>query len=170
MPVPYEDFVAARLPAVLRYATALTGSPQLAEDVVQEVLVRVQARWRRIGAVERPEAYVRRMVLNEYLGWRRRPARRDLAVPADELERLSPPLADPTAAHDDRDQLRCALARLPRRQRAVLVLRFYEELTDEEIAADLGCSTGTVRSHASRAVATLRRTLRTEETTWTSTS
>lgn len=170
MPVSYEDFVAARLPAILRYATALTGSPALAEDVAQEVLVRVQAKWRRVSSVERPEAYVRRMVLNEYLGWRRRRVNRDLAMPPEALEGLAPKVADPALAHGDRDQLRRALAGLPRRQRAVLVLRFYEGLTDAEIAADLGCTTGTVRSHASRALATLRTALRSEEATWTSTS
>ena len=170
MPVSYEDFVAARLPAILRYATALTGSPALAEDVVQEVLVRAQARWRRVSSVERPEAYVRRMVLNEYLSWRRRRSSRDLAVPPETMEGLVPRVADAAAAHGDRDQLRRALAGLPRRQRAVLVLRFYEGLTDAEIAADLGCSTGTVRSHASRALAALRTALGAEEASWTSTS
>jgi RNA polymerase sigma-70 factor (sigma-E family) len=168
VPASYEEFVAARLPAVLRYATALTGSPQLAEDVVQEVLVRAQARWRRIADMERPEAYLRRMVLNEYLGWRRRRVSRDVAMPDTEMERLAPPLADPAAGHGDREQLRRALAGLPRRQRAVLVLRYFEGLSDLEIAADLGCATGTVRSHASRALATLRAALEDEEeTAWT---
>ena len=170
MPVTYEDFVAARLPSILRYATALTGSPPLAEDVVQEVLVRVQSRWRRISAVERPEAYVRRMVLNEYLGWRRRRSSREVALPPETMEGLAPRVADPALAHGDSDQLRRALALLPRRQRAVLVLRFYEGLSDAEIAVDLGCATGTVRSHASRALAALRTALHSEEATWTSTS
>jgi RNA polymerase sigma-70 factor (sigma-E family) len=169
VPVSYEDFVAARLPSVLRYATALTGSPQLAEDVVQEVLLRAQSRWRRISAADQPEAYVRRMVLNEYLGWRRRDSW-DLAVPAGELDRLTPPLADPAAGLGDREQLRQALAGLPRRKRAVLVLRFYEWLSDTEIAEYLDCSTGTVRSHASRALATLRKAFGQEERTWTSKS
>jgi DNA-directed RNA polymerase specialized sigma24 family protein len=64
VPVTFEEFVAARLPAVLRYATALTGSPALAEDVVQDALVRAQAHWRKVAAAQRPEAYVRRIVLN----------------------------------------------------------------------------------------------------------
>jgi len=171
VPIGYEEFVAARLPAVLRYATALTGSPQLAEDVVQEVLLRARSRWRRIAAADRPEAYVRRMVLNEYLSWRRRRSSRDVAMPADALDGLLPAVADPAAAYGEADRLRRALAVLPRRQRAVLVLRFYEGLTDAEIAADLGCTSGTVRSHASRALATLRAALRTEEeASWTSTS
>ena len=164
----YEEFVAHRLAAVLRYATVLTGSPALAEDVVQEVLVRAQSRWRRIGALDRPEAYVRRMVLNEFLNWRRRRANRDVSMSNALLEGLAPSVADPAAAHGDADELRRALAGLPRRQRAVLVLRFYEGLSDPEIAAELGCSAGTVRSHASRALSTLRSALKKES--WTSTS
>lgn len=166
----YEEFVAARLPAVLRYATALTGSPPLAEDLVQEVLVRVQAKWRRVSTAERPEAYVRRMVLNEYLGWRRRRSSRDVSTAPEHFEGLSGTVADHAEAHGERDRMRRALETLPRRQRAVLVLRFYEGLTDAEIAADLGCSTGTVRSHASRALATLRTALDLKEASWTSTS
>jgi RNA polymerase sigma-70 factor (sigma-E family) len=166
----YEDFVAARLPAILRYATALTGSPPLAEDLVQEVLVRARAKWRRVSAAERPEAYVRRMVLNEYLGWRRRRSSRDVLTAPELLDGLAPAVADPADAHGDRDRMRLALATLPRRQRAVLVLRFYEGLTDAEIAADLGCSTGTVRSHASRALARLRAALELKEASWTSTT
>jgi RNA polymerase sigma-70 factor (sigma-E family) len=167
--VTYEEFVTARLPAVLRYATALTGSPALAEDVVQEALVRAQLKWKRVAAADRPEAYLRRMVLNEYLGWRRRRSSRDVSTGPDRMEALTPLVADHATAHGDADQLRRALATLPRRQRAVLVLRFYEGLSDAEIAADLGCSTGTVRSHASRALATLRGALTAEEaTSWTS--
>lgn len=166
----YEEFVAARLPAVLRYATALTGSPPLAQDLVQDVLVRAQAKWKRVAAAERPEAYVRRMVLNEYLGWRRRRSSRDVATAPEHFEGLAGAVADPAEAHGERDRMRRALATLPKRQRAVLVLRFYEGLTDAEIAADLGCSPGTVRSHASRALATLRAALDAKEGSWTSTS
>lgn len=168
MTLTFDDFAAYRLPALLRYATALTGSPPLAEDVVQEVLVRAQSRWRRIGGLEQPEAYVRRMVLNEYLSWRRRRTNQDVATPAGTLDGLLPPVADAAEAHGDADRLRRALATLPRRQRAVLVLRFYAGQSDAEIAADLGCAEGTVRSHASRALATLRVALK--EETWTSTS
>ena len=170
MTLTYEQFVAARLPSLLRYATALAGRPQLAEDVVQEVLLRAQTRWRRIGGLDQPEAYVRRMVLNEYLGWRRRRSSRDVAMPVDRLDGLSPAVADHATAHGERDQLRHALAALPRRQRAVLVLRFYLGLSDAEIATELGCAVGTVRSHASRALATLRTALDTEESAWTSRS
>jgi RNA polymerase sigma-70 factor (sigma-E family) len=166
--VTFEEFVAARLPGLLRYATALTGSPPLAEDVVQDVLVRAQSRWRRIGGLDHPEAYVRRMVLNEYLSWRRRRSSRDVATPSELLDGVTPAVADPATAHGEADVLRRALATLPRRQRAVLVLRFYEGLTDAGIAADLGCVEGTVRSHASRALASLRSAL--EEESWISTS
>ena len=68
----FDEFTGARLPAVLRFATALTGDPDLAKDLVQEVLIRVSGRWQEIGQLDRPEAYVRKMVVNEYLSWRRR--------------------------------------------------------------------------------------------------
>ena len=102
----------------------------------------------------------------KYLGRRR--SNRDLTMPAGLLERVAPTVADPAIQHGDADRMRQALAGLPRRPRAVLVLRFYEELSDAEIAADMGCTVGTVRSHASRAPATLRDALK--EETWTSTT
>jgi RNA polymerase sigma-70 factor (sigma-E family) len=151
--VEFEEFAAARLPALLRHALALTGERALAEDVVQEVLIRAQARWVRIGRMDQPEAYVRRMIVNEYLSWRRRWAR---VLPS---ESVSPPPADGpdhATAHADREALRAELARLPRQQRAVLVLRYYEGLSDAEIAEVLGCTRGTVRGYAARALATLR--------------
>jgi DNA-directed RNA polymerase specialized sigma24 family protein len=120
----FEEFVTARLPAVLRFAGVLTGDRGLAEDVVQDVLIRASSRWQAIAQLDRPEAYVRKMVVNEFLSWRRR------------SWRLVP--------------------KLPRRQRAVLVLRYYEGLSDLDIAAVLGCRPGTVRGYASRALAALR--------------
>jgi DNA-directed RNA polymerase specialized sigma24 family protein len=68
----FDEFARTRLSAVLRFATALTGDPDLAKDVVQEVLVRASRRWRHIGQLDRPEAYIRKMLVNEYLSWRRR--------------------------------------------------------------------------------------------------
>jgi RNA polymerase sigma-70 factor (sigma-E family) len=159
MELTFEEFAVARLPSILRYATALTGSPQLAEDIVQDVLLRAHGRWRRIGQVDRPDLYVKRMVLNEYLGWRRRRSSRDIAMPADLVDGLAVPVPDHAHAQGERDALRRVLARLPRRQRAVLVLRYFEGMPDEDIAAALGCSTGTVRSHVSHAMASLRGAL-----------
>jgi len=156
----FEEFTAARLPAMLRYAAVLTGDQGLAEDVVQEVLVRAYTRWRRITAVDEPERYVRRMITNEYLSWRRRWAR---ITPRHTVTPAASDAPDHPTTHADREALKTELARLPRRQRAVLVLRYYEGLTDAEIADVLGCRPGTVRGYASRALATLRVDLATPE-------
>lgn len=153
----FEDWARARLPALVRFAVALTGEHGLAEDVVQEVLIRAYGRWSRIAALDQPEAYLRRMVTNEYLSWRRRWARASPRPPAGDV--AGP--ADHAQDHAERDALTRELARLPRRARAVLVLRYYEQLTDNEIAEVLGCPPGTVRSLASRALATLRVDTRT---------
>jgi len=155
----FEEFAAARLPGVLRFAGVLTADRTLAEDVVQEVLIRVHARWDRIDAMDRPELYVRKMIVNEFLSWRRRSWRlvlvgRGLDV-GDRLSRDD--LAqDHAVAHAERAALLAELGKLPRRQRAVLVLRYYEGLSDTEIAEVLGCTPGTIRGYASRALAALR--------------
>jgi RNA polymerase sigma-70 factor (sigma-E family) len=149
----FEEFATARLAALLRHAVVLTGDRALAEDVVQEVLARAHARWSRIERLDQPEAYVRRMIVNEYLSWRRRFAR------VSPMETVTPPRPDGpdhATTHADREALRADLARLPRQQRAVLVLRYYEGMTDAEIAAVLGCTAGTVRGYAARALARLR--------------
>jgi len=148
----FEEFTAARLPALLQYAMLLSGDREQARDLVQDVLARALVKWGRIGGLEEPYAYVRRMVTNEFLSWRRR--RRVPTVP---LEEASIPGLEPVVPdHEDRDDLRGMLARLPGQQRAVLVLRYYEDLSDDEIATALGCRVGTVRGYASRALATLR--------------
>lgn len=147
----FEEFVSVRLEALLRYATALSCDPHLAQDVVQEALLRAQVRWSRIGPMANPGAYVKRMVTNEYLSWRRHKARRDIA-----LNDIEPAMADPTAHYDERDAMLTSIARLPRKQRACVVLRYYEGCADNEIAEILGCRVTTVRSHISRAIAALR--------------
>jgi RNA polymerase sigma-70 factor (sigma-E family) len=154
--VGFDQFVTARLPAFLRYATALACDPHLAEDVVQDVLIKVQRRWARISALDVPETYVRRMITNEYLSWRRRKSSSTVPLPPDELSRASHALADPLRQYDERDEMLARLAALPRKQRAVLALRYYCGLSDVEIAETLGCSHGTVRGHASRALTALR--------------
>lgn len=149
-----EDFAAARLPALLRYAALLSGDREEARDIVQEVLTRALVKWGRISSVAEPYGYVRRMVTNEFLSRKRR--RRLWMVP------LWGDVADgpqaPTAPepHTVDDGLWHLLGRLPRQQRAVIVLRYYEGLTDHEIAEVLNCHTGTVRGYASRALAALR--------------
>jgi len=152
----FDEFTSARLPALLRFAAVLTGERGLAEDVVQEVLLRVHLQWHRIGALDSPEHYVRRMITNEYLSWRRRWAR---IVPQAEPRGRQDSAPDHAVAHAERDAFRAELDKLPRRQRAVLVLRYYAGMSDTEIAEVLGCGSGTVRGYASRALATLRVTL-----------
>jgi RNA polymerase sigma-70 factor (sigma-E family) len=152
----FEEFVEFRLAALLRYATVVTCDPHLAEDITQEVLLRAQSRWVGIMRMDQPEAYVKRMVLNEFLSWRRRRAARTVPMSFDGLEAAAGPQPDLTAAVDERDHLVRRIASLPPKQRAVIALRYFENRTDEEIADLLDCAAGTVRSHASRALATLR--------------
>lgn len=157
--VTFEQFATARLPSLLRYAVVLTGDRDLAQDVVQEVLARAQVRWRRISDADSPEAYVRRMVLNEYLSWRRTWAARHVHVVGERLVDLGDArggVRDHAQAVVDADELWNRLATLGRKQRAVLVLRYYEQLEDEAIADLLGCSPATVRSQASKALKSLR--------------
>src|SRR5262245_11492284 len=151
----FEEFVEARLQALLRYATMLTGDPHTAQDLVQDTMIRAQLKWRRIAAADLPERYVKRMITNAYVdlhrgSWLRRVALR--GVELDTGERV-PDHAD---SHAERDQMWELLAGLPRQQRAALVLRYYEGLTDGEIAELLSCKVGTVRSWISRALASLR--------------
>ena len=150
----FEEFAVARLPAVLRFAGVLAGDRAVAEDVVQEVLFKAHKRWQQIGDLDHPEYYVRKMVVNEYLSWRRRSWRIiPSGLAADIEDRLT---FDHAFQHAERDALLAELGKLPRRQRAVLVLRYYEGLSDREIAEVLGCAPGTIRGYASRALATLR--------------
>lgn len=152
----FAQFAADNMVSWLRLAGALTADAGLAEDLVQDVLVKLHIRWDQMGTVAAPQAYVHRMITNEYLSWRRSRSARILPVTAGHLEELSGTGVDPAVGHADRDALRQEIARLPRRQQAVLALRFYGGLTDTEIAAALGCAPGTVRAYASRALAALR--------------
>ncbi|WP_018682285.1 SigE family RNA polymerase sigma factor [Actinokineospora enzanensis] len=156
MPESFEDFVRARTGVLLRYATALTCDPYQAQDIVQDVLLRAQQRWSRISGMDSPEGYVNRMVTNEFLSWNRRRARTDVLASHERMAAYSPPVADPTEAVDERDAVFAGIARLPRKQRAAVVLRFYASRSFAEIADELGCAEATARSHLSRAMATLR--------------
>ncbi|MET7417696.1 SigE family RNA polymerase sigma factor [Dactylosporangium sp. NPDC005555] len=150
----FEEFVAVRLPALLRQATALAGDPHLAEDVVQDVLIKAQPRWARICELDVPERYVRKMIVNELLSARRRVAA------AIRRERAQPPVREQEQDRAEQVTQRDALVRLiralPPRQRIVIALRYYEDMADGDIAALMGCSLATVRSQASRALAKLR--------------
>ncbi|GAA0224937.1 SigE family RNA polymerase sigma factor [Cryptosporangium japonicum] len=147
----FDSYVTADGAALLRFTYALTGDHHLAEDLVQEALVRAHRRWNRI---DRPDAYVRKAVLRQYLSWRRR--RSSGEVPAREFARDEPSSADHADVLADQDALAALLATLPRQQRAVLFLRFYEDLDDAAIADLLGCAVVTVRGYASRGLARLR--------------
>jgi RNA polymerase sigma-70 factor (sigma-E family) len=154
----FEEFATARLPALLRFAYLLCGDRELARDLVQDALTRALVRWNQVARADRPYAYVRRIVTNEYLALRRRRWLRTVPLAGAVLDGRLAPVHRPDARSrlEDRDGLWQKLAALPSQQRAVLVLRYYEDLSDAEISEVLGCRTGTVRSHASRALATLR--------------
>lgn len=156
----FEEFLAARLDPLLRYATVITCNGHLAEDVVQEVMLRAQRHWSRIAAMDAPEQYVRRMIVNEFLSWRRRRSTTS-SVPFDPvaLSTIPAPERGGTEAVDDRQVLLQLIAALPPKQRAVIALKYYEDLSDGEIAAVLGCRPASVRSQASRAVAALRQAM-----------
>jgi RNA polymerase sigma-70 factor (sigma-E family) len=143
----FEDFVAARGQRLLATAALLAQDRQLAEDLLQTTLLKVWTSWRRIHS--NPEAYARRTMVHTYTSWWRR--RWNGERPSADLPDEPVPFVDGEAALD----LRAALARLPRRQRTVLVLRYYEDLTEREVADLMGCSVGTVKSQASKALAKL---------------
>ncbi len=149
----YAELVAARAPALLRLAVMLTGDRLEAEDLLQTTLLRTQRHADRIAAMAAPAAYLRRAMVHEHISGLRRLRRR---VATSSLEGHDRAGSDEAAPVDRRDATWRLLATLPRRQRAVLVLRYYEDLPDREIAAALGCSEPTVRSNASRALASLR--------------
>jgi RNA polymerase sigma-70 factor (sigma-E family) len=148
----FEQYLAHGLTPLLRLAGALTGDRGLAEEIVQDVLVRASTRWPQIVATGAAPAYLRRMVVNQHVSWRRKWAR---LIPHAVMP-IEPAENDHADQLADRDALNRLLDELPPRQRAVLVLRYYEGLADDAIAEILGCSPGTVRSHASRALAALR--------------
>ncbi len=148
----FEQFAATRLDAVLRFATVLTNDRATAEDVVQEVLIRAHKRWAQIESLDQPEAYVRRMIVNEFHSWRRKWARY-VPRPVEDLDRATP---DHAASIAERRSLLAEVAKLPRKQRTVMVLRYYEGMSDSDIADTIGCAETTVRGYAFRALKTLR--------------
>ena len=161
----FDDFVTGRSPALLRFAYLLTGDRHLAEDLTQEALVRAHRRWHAIVGEDGPEPYVRQVILRQYLSWRRRRAstERPVAEPPDGAVTGAATGATTGADLADRvvdaDELWTALRALPRSQRAVVVLRYYEDLPDAEIARLLGCAPATVRVHAFHALHRLRSVL-----------
>jgi RNA polymerase sigma-70 factor (sigma-E family) len=149
----FRAFVAARSPSLLWFAHVLTGDRHTAEDVVQIALAKTALGWSRVRRKENAEGYVRRAIVNTHLNaMRRKPWREQPRefMPDDALARRA------EEELDDRDAMWAALAGLPPKQRAVLVLRYYEDLSEADIADVLGCSRGTVKSQAAKGLLHLR--------------
>jgi RNA polymerase sigma-70 factor (ECF subfamily) len=151
----FTAFVAARSRSLLRTAYLLTGDHGLAEDLLQTALTKTYLAWGRIRDPEAVEAYVRQTMITTLTSWWRRRWRGE--TPTETLpEPTSDATVDVTEASDERASVFPHLRALPVRQRAVVVLRYYEDMPESEIAQVLGCSPGTVKSQAHRALATLR--------------
>ena len=152
----FTDFVAHRQRALLRSVYLIVGNLQVAEDLLQEALIRLAVRWERV-ADGNPEAYLRRMLYRDVISWR---ARRRLRREADTAwTRERQIIVDESGASADRVALEAALRRLSHRQRAVVVLRYHEDLTEIQVAEILGISPGTVKSYAHTALKRLRADL-----------
>lgn len=156
----FDTWVGARVPALLRFAYLVTGSQQAAEDAVQSALASACEKWSLVGRRDDPDAYVRRMVVNAHISAWRRTGRRESPV-ADVRPAAAADPAEGVARHDAVWRL---CAQLPPQQRAAVVLRFYEDLDDDQIAEILGVTRSTVRSHVHRALTALRRELEAAET------
>ena len=156
----FDAWVAARGSGLIRFAYLVTGDRGRAEEAVQDALAKACGRWARICRADDPDAYVRRMVVNADISTWRRFGRRE--TPVAEVTRTDAFGPDIAQALSDEDAMWRLCAELPRRQRAAVVLRFYEGLPDAQIAAVLGCTESTVRSQIHRALHMLRAKL-TEE-------
>lgn len=155
----FGQFMTARWPGLVRLAYGLTGDRWLAEDIAQAALASAYAAWWRVRRADDPDAYVRRILINAS---HRRFRRRRVAEQAHEPRQFAnSPLADAAVADPaeligERSALLAAVRELPTRQRAIVLLRYWDDLSDAQVAAVLGCAPGTVRSQASRALAKLR--------------
>lgn len=151
----FDAFITASWPSLFRSAVLIMGEHQLAEDLLQSTMTKVYRAWPRVSRVDHPRAYARTVMTNEAISWSRKrsstehPSQTwaDVAVPGHE-ERVT-----------QTEQVRQLLQELSPRQRAVVVLRYYEDMSEAEIAASLGISTGTVKSHAHHAMRSLERLL-----------
>lgn len=156
----FTDLVGAELPRLQRIARLLVGDPDVADDMVAEAIARTLPKWR-AGAVHDPPAYLRRVLVNVvHRRWRRR--RLSLRSDHRAIDWLQP-AGDSATAAADRDRTLRALATLPARRRAVVVLRYYDDLSEARIAQVLGIGVGTVKSTLSRALEQLRTALQAQE-------
>lgn len=150
----FATFVAARSPSLLRYAYLLTGNHAEAEDLLQSTLVKVYLAWNRISDRGSLDGYVRTALTRNHVSWWRKVGRREFAT-----EVIPDRAVSGRYDIDERDAMWSLLQTLGPRQRAVVVLRYYEDLPEAQIAEVLGCSVGTVKSQLSRALANLRATM-----------
>lgn len=150
----FTRYVSARRTYLRRTAYLVCGDWHFAEDLVQSALVKLYAAWPRIRREGAEDAYARRTIVRAFLDEKRRPSRRERPG----LDGLDPAQPD-TLSYEDSDALVTALKTLPERQRTTIVLRYWSGLSVEETAADLGCSTGTVKSQTARAIRSLRELL-----------
>jgi len=151
----FADFVRQRSASMLRTAWLLTGGDwALAEDLAQAAFSEVWRHWTRVSVMEAPASYAHKVMLNTFLSWRRR---RWTAEISTERFVVSPATTGGFATVDMREVLRHALLQLSARQRAVIALRYFEDRSEAETAAIMGCTVGTVKSQASRAIAMLRK-------------
>lgn len=148
----FETFVTGQAAALLRHATIVSADPHQAPDLVQAVLERALARWAKIDDLDRPDLYVRRMVVNEFLSVRRRWRR---IYPTDVVPEPEP-APDIACGVVLRDTMIVAIRTLPPRERVVVALRYWSGMKDAEIAAQLGCTESTVRGYHLRAMRRLR--------------
>ena len=149
----FSEYVATRRPQLYRTACLLCGDPHRAEDVVQDALARLYAAWDRVSRMDNVDGYVRRIIVNAHYSDRRRPWRRESTSAPREVA------LQPGFPVEDADAIQAALRSLPAGQRRVIVLRHIWNLTIAETAAELGISTGTVKSQSTDALAALRRAL-----------
>jgi RNA polymerase sigma-70 factor (sigma-E family) len=156
----YRDFVRSRAAPLHRTAYLLCGDWHLADDLVQEALAKAYRHWRKVQRADSPDAYVKRILVNETnRHWRHH---RNTAPPTD-LPPRATAVPDPADGVVDRDVLLHALLSLPARQRATIVLRYLDDMSERDTAAVLHCGEGTVKSQTSRALGTLKSLLSQEE-------
>ena len=164
----FDAFVGANLDGLLRTAYLITWDEREAEDLVQECLIKVARRWSRVGTMQHPLAYARRVLVNlatdDAKGRFRRRAELDTAVVGADRQRRSVGVEAPELARlETRSQLVAALAELAPRQRAVLVLRYFLDVSEANTAQALGCSVGTVKNTGAKALVRLRESLGREQ-------
>lgn len=154
----FDDYVRARGATLRRFAYLLCGDRHLGEDLVQEVLIKAYRRWSKIES-DQPDRYLRTALVRSHVSWLRRRSSRERPAADERGPADSPAGGDFADTHAVRDELWARLGRLTRTQRAVLVLRYYEDLDDRQIAEALRCAPSTVRVHAARGLARLRTEL-----------